>query len=80
MKNELVVDVNNLQGCFNLIAMTIEKCFVDVMKHTPKDIKENIAFLTNNKIIDIWCDCSDNFTQEKLVKSYYKHLKIHNRI
>jgi predicted nucleic acid-binding Zn ribbon protein len=57
------------QACFNLIASTIEHMFFHPYDHDKKEIEQNIKFL-KSPIIASFCDCSHNFTQEKLLKQY----------
>ena len=60
------------EGCFNLIAATITNIFNTPSQPNLKiSIYEKLDFL-ESKVVSLFCDCSDNFDQAKLIKEFKK--------
>ena len=67
----------NVNGCFRLIMETIIRPFTELERKPycrALDEKIERAFLASN-VVQVACDCSDNFLQENLLKEYDKKLK-----
>lgn len=67
----------NGDGCFRLIMETITRPFTELeRKPWRRQLEPKIerAFLASN-VVQVACDCSDNFLQENLLKEYDKKLK-----
>lgn len=61
----------NPTGAFNLIAIAVERCFTEEVRHDKKDIRDNREFL-EGQLVQAFCDCSDNLNQERVIKMYDK--------
>ena len=64
------------QPHFNLIGVAIEQCFSQIHQHTIEHIDENREFL-KSKIVEMWCEISDNFEFNKLQRLYEEHIKFY---
>ena len=62
---------------FSLMSIMIKDCFSYFHTHSLEDIALNRAFL-KDPMVAAYCDCSDNFTHEKLINYYEKLLKKKN--
>lgn len=68
-KNIKVYDTYNEHGCFNLIAAALADMFTNNKRFENKDKEINMNFV-KSKVVSMWADCSDRFTQEKITKHY----------
>lgn len=76
LKKRIPKNWNNLD-CFNMIAYCMKECFLRnplFQADEEKEKKERIKFANNkdNKLIDLFCDCSNNFEASKLRKEIIK--------
>ena len=55
--------------CFNLIGSVLENLFHSKHDHDRVTRERNITWL-KSPVVHAWCDCSDNFNNDKLVKMY----------
>lgn len=66
----------NEQGCFKLIAYTIAGCFREggfkSREKSDHEKKINRKFATKGKLLNLFCDCSDNFEIGKLKNKILK--------
>lgn len=53
-----------LAGHFNLAAEIIRSCFTNEERF--RDPKINVTFAMKGKLIELFCDCTDNFEAERL--------------
>jgi len=65
-------------GCFELAAAGIKECFLrneSFQEDEDKEKLQRIEFANNrdNKLIEMFCDCSNNFEPEKLRKEIIKY-------
>lgn len=69
-------------GCFNLVAECIAQLFTPVGDRADQSYEEqrkkyqkrvNFAKNKNNKLIDLFCDCSHNFEEGRLRKEIIKY-------
>jgi hypothetical protein len=54
---------------FNLVAAAMEQAFAGQASKNKDMQKTNKEFF-NSKLVKMWCDCSNNFSQKRLTKSY----------
>lgn len=59
----------NEKGAFNLIAAVIADMFFKIKRHDDKEIEQNKKWIMSPACV-LWCDCSDNFSAENLLKNY----------
>ena len=69
-------------GCFNLVAECLSRLFIPVEKSVDKSFEQerkeyknrvNFAKNKNNKLIDLFCDCSHNFEESRLRQEIIKY-------
>lgn len=69
-------------ACFNLVAETITRLFIPVEDRADQTYeqqlakyKERVKFAKNknNKLIDLFCDCSHNFEESRLRQEIIKY-------
>lgn len=67
------IDLSSIEvkAAFKLVADTICFIFTQHHLHEKRDIEINRKFLAST-VVAIWCDCSDNFEQGRLIKYYEK--------
>ncbi len=69
-KEYQVVDKEyNVYGAFRIISYTISQMFSRYDPLNKKEISLNKKFL-KSAIVSSFCDCSDNFEKDKLIKIY----------
>ena len=57
------------RASFNLIASSIEQMFYHIPGQSEKDINNNKRWI-KDVVCSAWCDCSNNFENNKLFKIY----------
>lgn len=65
-------------GCFELSAASIKECFLRNESFQEDEDKEKLRRIEfannkNNKLVELFCDCSNNFESEKLRKEIIKY-------
>ena len=53
-----------LLGFFNLVTISLEQAFMAKRKGKPSEAWDE-------KLVSLYCDCSDNFEKDKLLTKYY---------
>jgi len=71
--------MNTNKQYFNLVANVIYQCFTPLSitktEWQTKKIKEIRRDFANTKMIELFCDCSDNFEFSKLKNKIIEHNK-----
>jgi len=63
--------VESCRGWFDMVTEAITRCFTEYSVFKRKGNTEHLRdFIANSTIVKVWVGCTDNFTQEKLVKYY----------
>lgn len=57
------------RGSFALIAAVIGDMFYKLWTDEPKEINNNKRWI-KDVVCQAWCDCSENFENDKLLKNY----------
>jgi hypothetical protein len=76
---DIYKDIPNLtngdpESAADLITMAIEKCFAGTGCLYSRNIEINRKFI-KSRVVKTWCDTTNNFEHDKLIKQYEKFVR-----